>query len=285
MAAAMRRLAVSILLAATACATDEGDVATPELGSGGKADAADHVDMRAALVIGSNVDSQFVEDLEFHGYPLAVRPGARMRIELTHAGSSSNLDATMFVYGPHTDAGWGESAIAFDDDSGWGRLPRLRNLLLDGGEYLVVIGTHDAQGRGRYRLRATCENGECAPEPMGCAFGSFLVEILEGERIEVVSRTVLTSAEGLDALTAAQIVDAVHESVHTDVTDVAEAFERVDGGEINHYELRDRNTGVSYTFFEYGSGDNSFGRVYAEGTTTVVVRDHDTDLLDCIVPA
>src|SRR5262245_5246426 len=148
----MRRPILAVLFA-TACAADTDGAMAPELGASGKADAADHVAMRPALVLGSAHDDSFVEDLEFHGYPLAVRPGASVRVELTHTGSSSHLDATLFVYGPHTDAGWGESAIAFDDDSGWGRLPRLRHLVLaDGGEYLVVIGTHDAQGRGKYRL-------------------------------------------------------------------------------------------------------------------------------------
>ncbi len=47
--------------------------------------------------------------------------------------------------------------------------------------------------------------------------------------------------------------------------------------------MHDTVSGAEFTFVEYGAGDSSFGRVYAAGTTTVVVRDHDTDLLDCTV--
>lgn len=280
----MRRLvALALSALAISCAADHDDAAVPALGAGGKADAGDHVAMRGAVAIGTAHDDAFVEDLEFHGYTISVRAGAEMTLELSHAGSSSKLDATLFVYGPHSDAGWGTDAIGFDDDSGWGRLPRLAEFVFDdAGEYLVVVGTHDARGRGRYRLRTQCLSGECAPAA-ACIFGSFLIEMLESERIEITSHVVLHASDlaGLDALAQAQIVDAVHESAHTDVTTAAEAFDRVDQHEINHYELRDRITGHTFTFFEYGAGDNSFGRVYASGTTDVVVVDHDTDLTNC----
>lgn len=281
----MRTLVLWTLAASTlACVADTDGAVTPDLGAGGKADASDHVALRSPLVIDASHDDAFVEDLEFHGYPLTVAPGAVLTIELSHTGSSSKLDATMFVYGPHTDEGFGTEAIAFDDDSGWGRLPRLRDLELDeGGQYLVVIGTHDAQGRGHYRLRTECESGECAPPP-ACVFGSFTGELLDGlTRIEVVSRTTLTSPEGLDAITEAQIIDAIHESVHDDVTTVEGAFEAADQNEINVIELHDPVTDLRYTFIEYGAGDNSFGRIFAAGTADPVATDHDTDIFDCTV--
>ncbi len=278
-------LLASAALFAISCASDTDGAVAPELGSSGKADAADHVELRAPLAFETPRDDAFVEDLEFQGFPLTVRAGATLTLELTHAGSSSKLDATMFVYGPHTDEeGWGTEAVAFDDDSGWGRLPRLRDLQLDeAGQYLVVIGTHDARGRGHYRLRATCSEGECAPPP-SCIFGAFTGEIFDGlTRLTVVSRTTLHSAEGLDAITAAQIVDAIHESIHDDVTTAAEAFEAADQGEINVIELHDTVSGADYTFIEYGAGDNSFGRIFDAGTTHPVATDHDTDVEDCTV--
>lgn len=280
----MRTSLLAVLLLSIACATEGDGAVTPELDASGKADAGDHVAMRSPLVIGTPHDDAFVEDLEFHGYPLTVQAGATLTLELSHAGSSSKLDATMFVYGPRTDEGWGTDAIAFDDDSGWGRLPRLRDLVIDeGGQYLVVVGTHDAQGRGHYRLRTECELGECAPPP-ACIFGAFIGEFLDGlTRIEVVSRTTLDSPAGLDAITQAQIVDAIHESVHDDVTTIEGAFEAADQNEINVIELRDTVTDIRYTFIEYGAGDNSFGRIFVQGTTDAVATDHDTDVIDCTV--
>ncbi len=168
----MRSTALSLVISLAACATSEPDDAvTPELGSG-KADALDHVDDRGALALATPKDAAFTEDLEFHGHHLAVRPGARVRVEITQAGTAKKLDTTLFVYGPLQAGAFGTEAIAFDDDSGWGKQSRISGLeLAAGGEYLVVVGTHDARGRGQYRLRATCESGDCSPlppVPTGC---------------------------------------------------------------------------------------------------------------------
>lgn len=133
----------------------------------GKADVGDHVVDRGPLGFGPDAapQAEFTEDLEFHGYTLQVRAGARVSVECTQRGSQRSVDPTLFVYGPRqAEGGFGTTALAFDDDSGWGRLPRLRDLTLSAaGAYLVVVGTHDARGRGRYRLEARCESGECGP--------------------------------------------------------------------------------------------------------------------------
>ncbi|MCC7541610.1 MAG: proprotein convertase P-domain-containing protein, partial [Deltaproteobacteria bacterium] len=154
-------------LAACASDTPEGLLVEPPF-EDGKADVGDRVTDMGPLAFGESgaAAAQIVEDLEFHGYTLAVRDGARVSLEVTQRGSSRSLDSTLFVYGPRSDDGYGASALAHDDDSGWGRLSRVRGLsLARGGSYLVVVGTHDARGRGRYRLEARCESGECDPLP------------------------------------------------------------------------------------------------------------------------
>lgn len=159
---------LAILL--TACATDDdaGPV-VPELG-GGKADALDHVDDQGAIAFATPRTGSFTEDLQFFGYRMSVREGARVRVEITQLGTAKKLDTTLFVYGPRVGEAFGDTAIAFDDDSGWGRQSRLTGVELAAGEYLVVVGTHDARGRGAFRLLTTCESGECdpLPEPAGC---------------------------------------------------------------------------------------------------------------------
>ncbi|HET6585025.1 MAG TPA: hypothetical protein VFG69_16325, partial [Nannocystaceae bacterium] len=154
----------------TACATDDdaGPV-VPELG-GGKADAIDHVDDQGAIDFAEARTGSFTEDLQFFGYHMSVREGARVRVEITQLGTAKKLDTTLFVYGPRVGDELGTSAIAFDDDSGWGRQSRLTGVELAFGEYLVVVGTHDARGRGAFRLLTTCESGDCdpLPVPVGC---------------------------------------------------------------------------------------------------------------------
>ncbi len=165
------RLVLALAAAAlAACDTsaDRGPLVDPPLPPG-KADVADVVPVRAALAFGEDaaVTAAFAHDLEFHGYTLSVAAGAVVGLDVAHKGSSSKLDTTLYVYGPQNDAGgFGASAIAFDDDAGWGRLSRLRPLeLAASGTYLIVVGTRDGRGRGHYRLVTTCPAGDCAPTP------------------------------------------------------------------------------------------------------------------------
>lgn len=164
-----RALHWSALVLFLAGCSDRGDPLFPDLADG-KADVADRVPVLGALEWGVPVDGEMTEDLEFHGYTLEARAGAVVTVEVTQAGSSRSMDSALFVYGPRgANGGYGSEAIAFDDDSGWGRLSRLRDLELEaGGSYLVVVGTHDGRGRGRYRLKASCPSGECAPDASTC---------------------------------------------------------------------------------------------------------------------
>lgn len=207
------------LCAACTTATDDG-AAVPDLG-GGKADAIDQVDDRGALELDAAADGVFVEELEFHGYRLAVRPGARVRVEITRQGTAKALDTTLFVFGPVQDGRFGTEAIAFDDDSGWGKQSRLTGLeLSDGGEYLVVVGTHDARGRGKYRLRATCENGDCSPPPPLAACD----EVVANNILSCVAIQVADSAADPEA-TPLTRADAL--AICTDGEELGRIFDRL----------------------------------------------------------
>lgn len=128
-----------------------------------KADVADRVVMRGELAFGTPVTGVFAEDLQFDAWRLSARGGAKVSLEVTQAGTSRSLDSVLFVYGPKGASGYGTQSIARDDDSGWGPHPRLRDLTVPTtGEYLVVVGTRDGQGRGKFRLAPTCPAGDCA---------------------------------------------------------------------------------------------------------------------------
>jgi hypothetical protein len=213
-------LALSFL-ALTACgvADSDGPAVAPELGDG-KSDAIDQVEDRGALAFGTAANGSFGEDLQFDGYHLSVRDGARVRIEITQAGTAKKLDTTLFVYGPVQDGAFGTSAIAFDDDSGWGRQSRLSSLELDGGEYLVVVGTHDARGRGKYRLLGTCLSGECEPLPeIGGCNELIANNILNCVGIQVADTQAdpetpdLTRAEALEICTDAEALGPVFDNI------------------------------------------------------------------------
>jgi hypothetical protein len=179
----MSRALVLALLALTACEgiddSSKDDVLLPVVGAD-KADAAQRVQMKGALQFDQAVNGTIAHDLEFHGYTLDALPGAVVDLEVTQRGSSRTLDTTLFVFGPRGDAGFPDDALAIDDDSGWGKLSRLRHLSLSkGGQYLVVIGTANGRGRGHYGFTATCASGACQPEPAD-ACGDGLATALAG---------------------------------------------------------------------------------------------------------
>jgi len=377
-----RRVLVALSITAlTACEgsaeTDDKGAATAPVFGDGKADVGGSVQDSGVLGWGAEgaVSSSFTQDLQFQGWHLAARPGAKATLEVTQLGSSKGVDTTMYVYGPKTaQGGYGTTAIAFDDDNGWGDLSKVKNLELAGGEYLVVVGTHDARGRGKYRLMATCESGDCAPvvetaegchpaiaqaiiacvadqeaspeydpsmvskldlielcadaEPVapawdqlcsqstapaevcGVSYEQFATEQLPvckrglvnqqldtmcvfGERygdlrrkpgaVVVLSSRTLHVADSLTTLEKQQIVAAVHATAYTDVTTVEEAFAAVDENVVNQMELWDASNRRAFTSYEVGAGDNSFGMIFEQGTTTPAVRINDGDLMECNV--
>ncbi|HWU87209.1 MAG TPA: hypothetical protein VN253_08040 [Kofleriaceae bacterium] len=100
---------------------------------------------------------------------------------------------------------------------------------------------------------------------------------------EVLAAETLTPASipQLSALERAQIVAAVQESAHTDVTTVDLAFDRVDGHEINRIVLRNEGTNQFYVEIEYGAGDNSYGAIFYWGTAHKAAAIHDGYQEEC----
>jgi hypothetical protein len=128
--------------------------------------------------------------------------------------------------------------------------------------------------------------GEVLRPRYDCVFGSTYREI-RSPRFNLVTtpRRTLVLADVTDSLTAQQVILAVQQSSHNDVTTLAEAFERVDQGEVNQLDLWEGTSGQPYSAFEYGAGDNSYGAIFAFGTTTLVTRIQDGDLYDASIPA
>ncbi len=351
----------------------KGALLAPPVGAG-KADVGARVTDQGALAYGEAVAGEFTGDLEFHGYTLRAKAGAVVTLEVTQKGSSRNLDTSLFVYGPRNGAaGFGETARAFDDDAGWGRLSRISSLRLDeAGEYLIVVGTADGRGRGRYRLEARCESGECLPpEPVtpaegacpeafaariegcvadweadgefqgstrdlveacadpeviaptldalcasaappadlcarsldevtrevlpacveavvnqrldgACVFGATWRDVFTSGALVVLSREVLTAGSALSDAEVAQVIAAVGVSAWEPTTR-EEAFDAVDGGEIHRVQLWDASNRRAFTGLEYGAGENSYGALFEQGTTTFAARIQDGDLYGCTV--
>jgi hypothetical protein len=141
-----------------------GPVLQPDLA--GKADVAGGVRQLGAVDFAKARVGTFSKDFQFDGYNFVVADGAKVKLEVTHTGTSSALDTTLFLYGPKTASGNYGSRIAQDDDAGWGKLSRLNDVSLPKGQYLAVVGTKDGSGRGGYRLQLSCLSGVCGGETL-----------------------------------------------------------------------------------------------------------------------
>lgn len=113
---------------------------------------------------------------------------------------------------------------------------------------------------------------ECLVPPQACIFGGlFDLEAVEG--LVVNSTEVLTSAAGLDATGADQVLAAGQR--WTEVADIDQLLATVTDGEIVRTTVTHAASARVFTFITYILGDHRFGVAFAAGTTTPAVEIND----------
>jgi hypothetical protein len=122
-------------------------------------------------------------------------------------------------------------------------------------------------------------------EPNACLFGEVFSDIRSSDALLLTSETWIRSVDELTELAAEQLLIAVQQSSHTDVTTPAEALERVDQQEVRRIDFYELATERWFVVYEYGVGDNSYGAFFESEGTEVVASIHDGDLLNCSVTA
>tara|TARA_R110002073_G_scaffold74100_8_gene181306 strand:- start:10015 stop:10887 length:873 start_codon:yes stop_codon:yes gene_type:complete len=155
----------ALLLACTGA--EDIEILEPTFGA--KTDVSDAVSIEGVLAVNGEAIGSFEEDLSFQGYRFRVGEGAVIKLEVARKGSSSQLDTTLFIYRQISNTQFEPSALASDNDAGWGKLSRIEDQLLESGTYLAVVGTAMGLARGHYRLTLSC-TGDCEPQPIidGC---------------------------------------------------------------------------------------------------------------------
>jgi len=133
---------------------------------------------------------------------------------------------------------------------------------------------------GSFQLTANCTGAGCSP---ACAFGTTLGDFDGNPDWTLGPQQRLYSSAGLSPLDDQRIVLAMHESVHTDVMTVDEAFAAADQGEIDIQTLTHVADGHAYTIVDYGAGDNTYGAIFTEPTTMIATAIHDSDFYRCAV--
>jgi len=281
----MTRSLLVILASAVAisgCGTaDKGAESDPlsSLDDAEKADSLSKPTDHGALQFGVAATATLATGAGFHAWSFTMQGSGKVHIA-TQASSGHAVDTVVYLYKKGATT-WG-SYIAKNDDASSSTVLSAVDKTLESGLYRVVVKGYKASDHGKFGLLVTCAGAGCAAPP-SCLFGSTFGEIAGTNGLIVGSHQTFTTSAGFSDIDIQQAILALHASTHTDVTTIEAAFAAADQGELNKISIYDPTGARSFTAWEYGAGDNSYGAIFAAGTTTEVAQDHDTDIIECTV--
>ncbi len=289
------RYALATALALSACASQPDQEASftsdkeaaleEELPADGKLDSFQRPTEHRALAPGASATARLTASERHHTWDFALTGAAQVQIATAPAAASGReVDTVLYLYKQKADGGWGSYVARNDDAAGtrWSALARG----LGAGRYRMLVKGYAATTRGSFAVTLGCSGAGCGgPVAPACLLGGTYRELLANPGFSPLRSARLTTPGSLSAIERAQVIAALHESSHTDVTTVDEAFARVDGGEINLTELQHENTGTMLIAFEYGAGDSSYGAIFYLGTLDRAAGIHDGDLVSCAMLA
>ncbi len=271
-----------VLLGLAGCAVDgtgpdDGNVV---LAGGGKADGngIHHGRIAFGEAEGVTLSSRF----NFHSFDFVLESAATVRIETNGAEAiAQELDTVLELYAKQQDGSYRK--IAENDnaeDDTLHLLSRIERMELGAGDYRVIVKGDGDDQVGSFSLIVDCDGAGCGAV-RHCAFGDDTSAINEGDfGLAVTGNRDLESPQGASALDEEQIVIAMHESVHHDVTSLAEAFEAADDGGFSFTEFR-TSVGDRFTMVTYGAGDNEYGAIFRAGTADKLAAVQDGEIRKC----
>jgi hypothetical protein len=273
-----RSFVLAVLL--VSCAGPVDKVEEDDLPVDGKLDSFGRPSEHGTASFGSALAATLEPSARYHAWDFVLTAGASVRIATGPAvPDGPEVDTVVYLYRRRA-SGWGRY-VARNDDSGgtlWSSLTRS----LEAGTYRVLVKGYGRGDLGDFALEVTCDGAGCGGVDE-CLFGDTFHALREGQAgLEVTHAETLTRDSAIDATLGAQIVRALHASSHTDVETVEQAFDRVDEGLIERYEVSDGDE-RRFRAIEYGAGDNSYGAIFVGGTADVAAEIHDGDLYECVV--
>jgi len=159
-----------------ACADDgalEGEGADIQ-GEDEKADGTTGIEVTARVKPGT-VDASLSVKVPRRGYVFFAAEGTKVSLEVTQGGSSAGLDTQLKVYGPRLADGTYPKTLAADEDAGYGKLSKIKELAITiPGFYLVEVSygaAATAVDGKRARLKLTCDGTCDSPLPIDTDLG------------------------------------------------------------------------------------------------------------------
>lgn len=106
----------------------------------GKGDGAAGVEIVGMLVPGAPQEGVLPSKSARLGHLVFATEGTALDVEITRAGTASKLDTVLTIHGPRDASGAYAETLASDDDDGYGKLSRLRDVVVEReGFYLVEV--------------------------------------------------------------------------------------------------------------------------------------------------
>jgi 5'-nucleotidase (lipoprotein e(P4) family) len=173
----MKTLATVMLLGSlVGCAADAADDggAADIQGDEEKADGLPGIEVTARIKP-SQTDVTLSTTVPRRGYVFYAAESSKIALEVTQAGSSAGLDTVLKVYGPRLADGTYPKTVATDEDSGYGRLSKIKDLNITiPGFYLVEVSFGAAatpvDGK-KARLGFSCDGTCDSPLPIDTDLG------------------------------------------------------------------------------------------------------------------
>jgi hypothetical protein len=120
-----------------------------------------------------------------------------------------------------------------------------------------------------------------AGPPAFCLFGDVFSDVRTSPALAIDSESWIRAVDGLEPITAQQLLLAVQQSSHTDVVTPDDALARVDQQEVRVIAFRELASERAFLVYEYGAGDNSYGAYFEHDSSEVLASIHDGDILFC----
>jgi len=281
----MRAVLFSLVLVA-GCATTDSKGSEEDAPIDGKADSFAHPTDHGAIAFATAQTASLKGSAEYHTWTFSLSGNASIHTFTSRVPHYATPDTVLYLYKKTTTGTWG-SYIARNDDSGNSDLSSITKAL-GAGDYRVLVKGHDASVKGPFGIEVDCDGAGCAA-PSTCLFGTFQDDFLNGTNPNLIAnKTSYTLAQyqalGPNPVMDQRIIAALHESAHTDVVTVADAFAAADANEIDLVRIYDLLGARAFVAVEYGAGDNPYGAIFTDGTAaTEVAALHDSDIDSCTV--
>ncbi len=164
-----------LLLLASACdssaAGPTGGGADVIDGDEDKGDAVtDGVEVTDWLTTQKPGASAFTSSTTRRGFVFFATEGSQVGVEVTQSGTASGIDTVLKIHGPRSFKGTYDLTLAEDDDDGFGKLSRVRDVSIPAdGFYLAEVAIAAPPTTSKtVRVVLTCPSGACdRPGPIG----------------------------------------------------------------------------------------------------------------------